>query len=406
MRHRVKLLQEFSVPLISGVLLALLMANLFPTEYHELVHGTIIGEISLHFFVNDFFMVFFFAIAAVEIKQSLLPGGALNPIKRAVNPLLATLGGVVGPALVYFLLNYLFGSPEFAQGWGIPTATDIALAWLVARAVFGGEHPAVKFLLLLAVADDGIGLVIIAIFYPDPLKPVEPIWLLLVVLGMAIAYLFNKRGVNNYLPYIGIGGAFTWTGMYLSHLHPALALVFIIPFLPATNRSEGDLFDLSKAEHSPLTDFEHRFKLPVDFGLLFFGLTSAGVLFAQIGIPTWLVFFSLLVGKTGGIFLMSNIASLLGFPRPNKMGQKELFVAGVVASLGLTVALFVAGAAFVDMETQNAAKMGALLSASIALLAIFLGKLLKIKRETNVHASAKKKPKAVPIVPASSRKTK
>lgn len=406
MRHRIKLLQEFSIPLISGVVVALILANLWPTEYHEIVHGTIFGEMTLHFFVNDIFMVFFFAIAAVEIKQSLLPGGALNPIKKAVNPLMATLGGVLGPIIVYIILNRIFGSPEYAQGWGIPTATDIALAWLVARAVFGGEHPAVKFLLLLAVADDGVGLFIIAIFYPDPLKPVEPIWMLLVLAGMLAAYLLYRAKVNHYLPYIVLGGTVSWIGMYMAHLHPALALAFIIPFLPATKKSEGALFDMSKGERSALTDFEHAWKLPVDFGLFFFGLTSAGVVLTQIGVPTWLVVLSLVIGKTSGVFIMSIMASLLGFPRPNKMGKRELFLAGVVASLGLTVALFVAGAAFVDIEIQNAAKMGALFSSFVAIIAIILGRVLNIKRVTGVHVPAHSKPKAVPTAPASSHHPK
>ena len=85
---------------------------------------------------------------------------------------MATLGGVIGPAFVYLALNHFIGSAELLRGWGIPTATDIAFAWLVARTVFGVDHPAISFLLLLAVADDGIGLAIIAVFYPDPLLPV------------------------------------------------------------------------------------------------------------------------------------------------------------------------------------------------------------------------------------------
>src|SRR5699024_1541828 len=114
-----------------------------------------------HWLVNDIFMVFFFGIAAVEIVEAMLPGGALNPPSKAVNPLFGTLGGVLGPVAVYFALSYMIGGDQteaINKGWGIPTATDIALAWLVARVVFGESHPAVNFLLLLAVADDAIGL--------------------------------------------------------------------------------------------------------------------------------------------------------------------------------------------------------------------------------------------------------
>ncbi len=175
----INLLQEFSIPLILGVVIALIWANLSPESYHHFVHNEILGNLSLHFLVNDIFMVFFFAMATVEITQSLMPGGDLYPLKRSVNPIMATVGGVVGPIIVFLTLNHFFGSSGFSNGWGIPTATDIALAWLVARLVFGAHHPAVSFLLLLAIADDGIGLLIIAFFYTDPSNPLAPGWLCL-----------------------------------------------------------------------------------------------------------------------------------------------------------------------------------------------------------------------------------
>lgn len=380
MNKTVKLLQEFSIPLISGVIAALVWANLGPHSYHEFVHHELLYGVNFHFLINDVFMVFFFAIAGVEITQSLLPGGSLNPVKKAINPLLATLGGVLGPVLIYLGLNAVIGAPEYIRGWGIPTATDIALAWLVARFVFGQNHPAVKFLLLLAIADDAIGLVIIAVFYPDPLNPVAPIWLLLVLAGMLVAFLLRKARVNNYWPYLIAGGLLSWTGLHNAHLHPALALVFIVPFLPAPHRGEGDLFDVSEHELSPLLQFEHEWKMVIDFGLFFFGLANAGVAFSEMGAPTLLVLTGLLVGKPLGIYVLGNLAAIIGFPLPDRMGGKELFLAGVIAGLGLTVALFVAGAAFVDPEIQGAAKMGALFSAFAAVLAIFLGKVLKIKR--------------------------
>ncbi|WP_227762572.1 Na+/H+ antiporter NhaA [Zhaonella formicivorans] len=382
MNKTVKLLQEFSIPLIAGVIAALFWANIAPESYHHFIEEPLFGEVNFHFLVNDVFMVFFFAIAGVEITQSLLPGGDLNPIKKAINPLLATAGGVLGPVAVYLTLNSLIGSPEFVRGWGIPTATDIALAWLVARFVFGDKHPAVKFLLLLAIADDAIGLVIIAVFYPDPLHPVQPVWLLLVLAGMLVAYLLRRAKVSSYWPYILGGGLLSWLGLHNAHLHPALALVFIVPFLPSAPKVESGLFEAEEGEHSTLATFEHEWKVIIDFGLFFFGLANAGVEFSAIGVPTWLVTAGLFIGKTVGIFLLGYIGTLLGFPLPNRMTKKELFLAGFVAAMGLTVALFVAGAAFVDPEIQGAAKMGALFSAGVSIIAIILGRVLGIKRIT------------------------
>ena len=174
MKKRINLLREFSVPLLSGVVVALIWANLAPEGYHQFLQAPRLGPLSFHFLTNELFMVLFFGMAASEITQSCLPGGDLHPLRKAINPLLATFGGVVGPVLVYLGLNSLIGSPSLRGGWGIPTATDIALAWLVASLVFGRRHPAISFLLLLAIADDAIGLGIIAVFYPDPLHPVAP----------------------------------------------------------------------------------------------------------------------------------------------------------------------------------------------------------------------------------------
>ncbi len=381
-KKSVNLLREFSIPLIVGVIVALFWANLSPESYHNFLHHDILGGFTFHFFVNDIFMVFFFAIATVEITQSLLPGGDLNPLKRAINPIMATFGGVVGPAVVFIVLNHLIGSPDFSRGWGIPTATDIALAWLVARLVFGAYHPAVSFLLLLAIADDGIGLAIIAIFYPDPVHPVVPIWLLLTLAGMLVTFFLRKAKVKSHWTYILLGGTLSWAGLYLTHLHPALALVFIIPFLPHPTKERAHLFEDDPEEHSTLREFEREWKLFVDVGLFMFGLANAGVEFSEISTLTWLVFLALVIGKTSGVFIFGSIANLLGFPLPKGMRHKELFVAGLIAAMGLTVALFVAGVAFADLKIQGAAKMGALFSAGAVVLSFATGKFLRIKRIT------------------------
>lgn len=380
MRKEINLLREFSVPLLAGVVVALAWANISPDGYVRFLQGQFLGRLNFHFVTNELFMVFFFGIAAVEITQTCFPGGDLNPLRKAVNPLLSTIGGVIGPVIVYFGLNKVFGDPSLANGWGIPTATDIALAWLVARVVFGGRHPAVSFLLLLAVADDAIGLAIIAVFYPDPNVPTAPSWLFLTVLGMAVSYIMRSIKIKSYWPYVIIGGGLSWTGLFNAHLHPALALVFVVPFLPHAPKETRHFFEDDPRDRSTLATFEHEWKLFVDFGLFMFGLANAGVVFSGIGVATWLVLISLFVGKTVGIFSMGMLGQALGFPLPDRVGVKELLLIGTVAGIGLTVALFVAGEAFTETGTQGAAKMGALFSGSIAFVAIAAGRLLKLKR--------------------------
>ena len=379
-RHRIHMMREFSVPLLCGVAAALVWSNLSPDSYHHFNHAARIGSLSFHFLTNDIFMVLFFGIAVAEITQSCLPGGDLHPLRTAINPLLATCGGVVGPILVYLSLNALFGTTDLQRGWGIPTATDIALAWLVARIVFGDRHPAIPFLLLLAIADDAVGLAIIALFYPDPALPVQPAWLAMTAAGMLTAYLLRRTGVRNYWPYLLAGGALSWAGLFKAHLHPALALTFIVPFLPHPRRETMHIFEEDVRDRSPLARFEHEWKIMVDFGLFMFGLANAGVRFTSIGPATWLVLAALIIGKTGGIFCMGWLGRACGYPLPHKVGKRELLLVGIIAGIGLTVALFVAGEAFADPLTQGAAKMGALLSAGCACAAIVGGRAMKIRR--------------------------
>ncbi|GAM07809.1 Na(+)/H(+) antiporter NhaA 2 [Geobacter sp. OR-1] len=382
MKHRLNLLREFSVPLLAGVAVAILWANIDPSGYAHFNSTPFLGGLSFHFVANELFMVLFFGIAAVEITQSFLPGGDLNPISKAVNPLLGTIGGVLGPVAIYFGLNALIGTPELRNGWGIPTATDIALAWLAARTVFGAGHPAVSYLLLLAVADDAIGLAIIAIFYPDPNMPTEPLWLLLTASGMAIAYLMRRVNLRNYWPYILAGGIMSWTGLHNAHLHPALALVFIIPFLPHAKAEHKHFFEEDPGDHTPLARFEHEWKVVVDFGMFMFGLANAGVQFSSMGTVTGLVLASLIIGKTCGIFCFGALAAKFGFSLPHGMNHRDLLTAGMIAGTGFTVALFVAGEAFSNPIIGGAAKMGAMFSIIAAVIGLIMGRILGIARKS------------------------
>ncbi|MDR1952872.1 MAG: Na+/H+ antiporter NhaA [Clostridiales Family XIII bacterium] len=386
--------REYSLPLIVGVIASLFWANLSPESYHAFLTSPLLGtNITLEFLVNDIFMVFFFATAGIEIVNSLSAGGALNPIRKAVVPLMAMIGGVMGPVLIFTILNGVVGLPEYAAGWGVCTATDIALAWLLAKIVFGAQHPAISFLLLLAVADDGVGLAIIAVFYPDPELPPQYIWLLLVVLAMGIAFLMKKKGIDAWPLYIFGPGVVSWIGMHNAHLHPALALVFIVPFLYRTKPEQSKLdynegWDIHSETYEPIVHLpidrcEHSITPFVDFGLVFFGLANAGVQFSDISALTWIVLSSLILGKTLGVTVFTAIAvKLMKCSLPDNMNAKDVVVAGLIAGLGLTVALFIAGNAFTDLSLQSAAKMGALFTVASFILAPVAGKLLKIKRIT------------------------
>lgn len=395
-----RITQEFSLPLIAGVILGLIVANVDHHWYELLVefnpggdHYKVLGhELTIHFIINGMFMCLFFGIAAKEITQAALPGGVLNPLRRAINPLFGTLGGIFGPAGMYLALAWVFygSTADFgnvANGWAIPTATDIALAWLVARVIFGPLHPAVNFLLLLAVADDAIGLVIIAAFYPDPSHPVEPAWLLLVVGGMAAVLTLRLLRVQWWPAFIVIGGIMSWVGLAKAGVEPALALVPIVPFLPSRPRAGKDAAHSHAGagghSESALERYEHQTKLFVDYGLFLFAFINAGVAFSNIGWVTMMIVASLIVGKAIGITLFSWVATLIGFPMPDGMTVRHLLVTAIIAGLGLTVALFIADKAFAigtpGVIFSEPAKMGAVFSIGSALVAYVLAVILKVK---------------------------
>lgn len=447
----------------------------------------------MKFIADDIIMVFFFGLASKEITEAMLPGGSLNPPRKAANPLLATVGGVIGPILIYFvLLNALHAADCFpagftydmlSQGWGVVTATDIPLAWVTARCVFGSGHPAIDYLLLLAVADDAIGLVIIAIFYPDPEHPAEPVWLLLVLVGVFHAFLlrrwhFRMRRVTHqsWVPYVAISGTLAWIGLAKAHLHTALALVPIVPFMPGPSFSqlhtlndtiESELgrsvereisfaaenddetasetrspirvptdcssssvntalsqqyryasgrgheissglsagivghrvasslrvlaYDDDGVAHSrasTLDAFEHTMKIYVDFGMFWFALCNAGVVFHGLGGMTLLVFLGLAIGKFLGICSFAFFGKCIGFPTPLGVGRRHICMVGLIGGIGLTVALFVSDAAFVSKKLTDDAKLGAILSGALGCVAYGIGKVCNFSRSGDVLDTA------------------
>ena len=422
-------LTNYSLLLIIGALIALVWANTDAHSYHHLVEypvwfndwvgldydywKKVYGKgydafgapgtakvLSFHYLVNDVLMAFFFAIAAKEVWEAVvLKDGSLRG-KKAATPLFATAGGMFGPIAVYLGLAAFLGSDTYnavANGWAIPTATDIAFSYLVGRLVFGAGHPAVRFLLLLAIADDAAGLIILAIFYPS--GDLAPVWLLASFGGaLGVYILFNwlprrmDRGNQarpnstwvrknlHFLPYAA-AAALSWYGFMRSGLHPALGLLPVVPAIPHADRAFGIFSDAEKHLHDLLNVIEHALKHPVEIILFFFGLLNAGVEFSAIGDATWLVLAGLIIGKPVGILIFGWIAaSPMRLGMPEGMRIIDLVIIGFVAAIGFTVSLFVASVAFDAGPVQDAAKMGALLSFGAAIISIIAGRVLRVKK--------------------------
>ncbi|MGH1368531.1 MAG: Na+/H+ antiporter NhaA [Maritimibacter sp.] len=422
---------SYSILLILGAVVALVWANVNPTSYHHFVEyplwfnstlGTDIGRwalavgdemahhfeygdvervLTVHYLINDLLMALFFAIAGKEVWEAvILKSGSLRG-KKAVTPLVATAGGMLGPIAVYLGIAALLGSDTYeavSRGWAIPTATDIAFSYLVGRIVFGAGHPAVRFLLLLAIADDAAGLIILAIFYPS--GALMPLWLLLSVAVSAFVFVvFNwlprrlDRGEQDrptstwvrrrlsWLPY-AIAGVISVFAFTQSGIHPALGLLPLIPAIPHADREFGLFAEAESLLHDTLNQMEHALKHPVEVVLFLFGLANAGVEFSAVAAPTWLVLGGLVIGKPLGIFVMGLVAvRVMGLGLPAGMRMIDLVVIGLVAAIGFTVSLFVAAVAFEPGAVQDAAKMGAVLSFGAVGLSLVAGKLLKVQKQ-------------------------
>ncbi|MGR3780562.1 MAG: Na+/H+ antiporter NhaA [Albimonas sp.] len=408
---------EYSLLLIAGALVALGWANLSPDTYHHFVEFPLIDDffighlhvdaeghahrtLTLHYLINDVLMALFFAIAGKEVWEAVaLENGSLRG-KKAMTPLVATAGGMLGPIAVYLGLAMVMGSETYdavSRGWAIPTATDIAFSYLVGRMVFGAGHPAVRFLLLLAIADDAAGLIILAIFYPS--AELAPQWLLVSLAAAVGTYLLANwlprrmdrgkqdrpnstwvRAKLGFWPYL-IGGCICWYGFQESGIHPALGLLPMVMTIPHADVSFGIFSEAEEHLHDLLNEIEHGLKLPVEVILFFFGLANAGVEFSSIGAPTFLVLAGLLIGKPLGIAFMGWLAAKpmrLGLPEGMRM--IDLFVVGCVAAIGFTVALFVASVAFEPGPVQDAAKMGALFSFFAAAISLIAGVVTRVKK--------------------------
>ncbi len=403
-------IQEYSVLLVIGAFGALIWANINYDSYHHIVEVVLLDHspvghlhdghrtLTLHYLINDVLMALFFGIAGKEVWEAVaLKSGSLRG-KKALTPLIATAGGMIGPISVYLLGAFMVGKfAILANGWAIPTATDIAFSYLVGRIIFGAKHPAVGFLLLLAIADDAAGLIILAIFYPQ--GELNLSWLLLSVGAALVAYIFfnylprkmdgddaskpvssKVRKRFSFWPYL-IAACASWYGFQQAGIHPALGLLPVIPAIPHADSGFGVFGADKEHKYDLLNDIEHSLKPPVEVILMLFGFANAGVVFSAMGDATWLVLAGLIVGKPIGILLLGFLAaSVFRLGLPEGMRIIDLLIIGFVAAIGFTVSLFISAVAFPAGDVQDAAKMGALFSFGAVFLSIIVAKIIGVKK--------------------------
>jgi len=396
------------VVMLAAAVIALLWANAPFGESYERFWGThfeiSLGPLhlheTLHDLVNDGLMAIFFFVVGLEIKRELVLGDLRDP-KAAGLPLMAALGGMIVPAVIYLAF---VGGGEAARGWGVPMATDIAFS-LGVVSLLGSRVPvgAKLFLLTLAVADDVGAILVIAVFYTDQLFLG---WLGAALAGLALTVIAARIGIRSMAFYVVVA-LFTWLFLLESGVHATLAgvaLGLLTPARPmysdadyarrarrildrfdfdrtaprARERIDQDALTLSSIAFesvAPLNRMEHTLLPWTSFVVVpIFALANAGVRFAGIDLveaathPVALgVAVGLLVGKLVGISAFAWIAVRLGWAKlPRLTTWRHVIGLAAIAGIGFTVSLFVTGLAFDNAMLADRAKTGIFIGSTLA----------------------------------------
>jgi Na+:H+ antiporter, NhaA family len=313
--------------------------------------------------INDGLMALFFLAVGLELKRELLVGD-LSSRRRAVLPLIAALGGMVVPAVIYTAINA--GNPAGLKGWAIPAATDIAFAVGVLAVLGNRVPPSLKiFLLALAIIDDLGAIVIIALFYTQDLSPLA---LGLAMLGCAALWGLNRADVRGFTPYVLVA-VFMWVCVLKSGVHATLAGVALALAIPLRQQGAG-LSRLAPARppRSMLERLEHGLKPWVQFGIapLFAfanaGVSLAGITLASLVAPVPLgIAAGLFLGKQLGIFVATWLAVRLGLAEmPSGASWRQVYGTAALGGIGFTMSLFIGSLAFPDPVHAVSVRVGVL----------------------------------------------
>ena len=357
------------VLLISAVIALIISNSNFSSLYFETLQSYLfiginnIGlKMSLHHWINDALMAVFFFFVTLEIKREFINGELSSP-KQALLPIIAAIGGMLVPALIYIYIN--FGNGDTINGWAIPSATDIAFS-LGVLSLLGSRVPiSLKvFLTALAIIDDLGAIIIIAFFYAGDLSIQYLSLLLLTFIALLI---LNKSGVKKFLPYL-ILGLILWFFTYQSGVHATISGVLLATVIPHRKKNE---------EYSLLTKIEHNISSYVAFGIMpLFALANAGVSLDGINLESLLspvplgIVLGLFVGKQIGVFLFSIIAIKLKIAQmPNNANWMSFYGVGILAGIGFTMSLFIGNLAFVEnIEYIDSVKIGVLTGSLLSTL--------------------------------------
>jgi NhaA family Na+:H+ antiporter len=362
---------EYLLLLPVGAAIALVWANAAPESYFPIAFD-------LDFFVTDVAMVLFFGVVTKEIVEATARGGVLHPWRRAALPVIAATGVALMPVLLLSGTASFFGEPLVQWGWPAAFGTDIAFGYFVAMLIFG-RHPAVPLFILLGMATNALGFAVLA---PRAAGPqLQPLTLVgLMTAAIASAAILRWRQTPSFWPYLFVSGGLSWCALILGGVHPALALVPIVPFMPRGESDPGFMVDAPIVERDTLTEFERWCRPPAQVALLLFGFVTAGVPLKALDVGTLSLPIAILIGKPFGLAVGVAAARAMGFTLPHHVGWRELVVVALLSTIGFTMALFFATVALGPGPVLSAVKMGALWSITGGLLALGAAWLLGVGR--------------------------
>jgi NhaA family Na+:H+ antiporter len=363
---------EHLLALPAGVLIALVWANLAPGSYYRATYP-------MAFAVNDVAMVFFFGWITKEVVEATLPGGVLHSWRRAALPI-AVSGVVVAASVVAFAVAVrLVGAPMLEQAWVASAAMDLAFGYFVARLIFGPRSAVVPFFLLVAMSANAIGFGLLA--QTGTFRDAWP-GLAAVLMAGALGYavLLRTLRFTSVWPYILGAGGLSWAGLYFGGVHPALALVPIVPFLPHGKRDPGFFVDAKPDARDTLNRFELWCRHPAQAALFLFGLVNGGVPLLALERGVLALPLALVVARPLALLAGAGFAVASGLHLSKSIGWRELLVLGFVSSIGFTLALFFASATLGIGQALNETRAGALLSVTAGVLAFGAAWLLGVGR--------------------------
>ena len=338
-------------------------------------------ELSILKVINYLLMSIFFFVVGLEIKRE-LTSGHLDSLKKALLPFIAALGGMAVPAVIYLAV----AGGVAPGGWGVPVATDIALAVGLLTMIGPSVAASLRsFLLALAVIDDIGAILIIAFVYSTGIKFS---WLAAAALSIAMIAIIKKAGVESTLIYSLF--AFTlWFCLYKTWVHPTLAGVILGLMTPNIVRKRTTVEDIEDGSVSVIEWLEHKFHpISTFFVVPVFAFANTGVVItsdsikgASQSVIAWGIFLGLVIGKPLGVFIAAIAAKrskLADFPQGAT--NSSILATGSAAGIGFTVAIFIADLAFDDVRTQEIAVLAVIVASVVsALLSIALFKLLARK---------------------------